>query len=253
MRRKNFHYIFILLLFILFFKGDIFMAEQYSREELVSMARRIATNKGLDPDIFVGMIQHESNFNPNARGAAGEIGLGQIMLSTALDPGYGIKPIKAGDRFDPVSNLNFSADFLKQMLNETGDYKSALGAYNAGLGNLRKGNYSSNYIKSVMGLASKPVSRPDVVSTKSTDSSSTSRPDAPMDAIPAAEQNRLNKMLQQIFSTDSPKASAPPRPRAGSRMGNTSELSKLRTAGALGRSMAAPRVYSSMGISSLRG
>ena len=240
------------------------MAEQYSRAELKSMAQAIAINKGLDPDIFVGMIIQESNFDPNARGAAGEVGLGQIMLATALDPGYGIEPIKAGNPLDPVANLNFSADYLKRMLDKTGDYRSALGAYNAGLG-----NYNSDYVNSVMKHAQVEFrahesnfdptvrgvmpSRPDAVSTKSTDSSSTSRPDAPMDAIPAAEQNRLNKMLQQIFSTDSPKASAPPRPRAGSRMGDTSELSKLRTAGALGRSMAAPRVYSSMGISSLRG
>ena len=53
-------------------------------QELRNLARRIAEKRGLDPELFVRLIQTESNFNPNARGAAGEIGLGQMWPITSL-------------------------------------------------------------------------------------------------------------------------------------------------------------------------
>ena len=73
-------------------------------QELKNLARRIAEKRGLDPELFVRLIQTESNFDPNARGAAGEIGLGQILPTTNADPGYGVK--SAIDLLDPVDNSN---------------------------------------------------------------------------------------------------------------------------------------------------
>lgn len=91
---------------------------------LVTDAREIATALGLDPEIFQSLIIHESGFNPNALGSAGEIGLGQIMpsnLRTLNINGY-----------NPQENLLGSATLLAQALKKFGNYQDALSYYAGG-------------------------------------------------------------------------------------------------------------------------
>ena len=119
--------------------------------------RRIATQMaeryGVDPEVYNRLIAKESGWDPKARGAAGEIGLSQIMLETGVKPGMGVKPIQ--DRSDPVENLRFGAEYLGALIDEFGgDYTKALQAYNGGLGNVQKGTVSSsaqNYASSLLG------------------------------------------------------------------------------------------------------
>lgn len=42
----------------------------------------------IDPAILAAVLRHESGFNPHARGARGEIGLGQIYRGTKASRGY---------------------------------------------------------------------------------------------------------------------------------------------------------------------
>ena len=82
---------------------------------LKSVARKLAERRGLDPDLFVRMINQESGFNPNAKNEkSGATGIAQVMSETAFNPGFGIKPLE--DRNDPYESLRFAADYLKKML-----------------------------------------------------------------------------------------------------------------------------------------
>jgi len=93
-------------------------------------ARRIAQEIGIDPDLFVRMIQRESNFDPTAVSPKGAIGLGQIMPGTAGDLGI--------DPKDPIQNLTGAARYFKQQLDAFGNPMLALAAYNAGPGRVRQ-------------------------------------------------------------------------------------------------------------------
>ena len=93
-------------------------------------ARRIAQEIGIDPDLFVRMINRESSFDPTAVSPKGAIGLGQLMPGTASDLGV--------DPNDPIQNLTGAARYYKQQLEAFGNPMIALAAYNAGPGNVRK-------------------------------------------------------------------------------------------------------------------
>ena len=124
--------------------------------DLYALADRMAERYGVDPYIFRRMIQQESGFNPRARNdRTGATGLAQVMAATALDPGYGVKPLE--DRYDPVESLRFGAEYLKAMLDKfDGDYRLALAAYNSGPGTVEKAggipeiDETRQYVKSIL-------------------------------------------------------------------------------------------------------
>ena len=106
------------------------------------VAAQMAERYGVDPELFTRLVARESNWNPNAKGAAGEIGYTQIMAETARDPGFGVRPIQ--DRNDPEDNLRFGAEYLGRLIEYyDGDYSKALMAYNGGAGNVDRGRPSS--------------------------------------------------------------------------------------------------------------
>ncbi len=128
------------------------MAEE---KNLRRIAAQMAERYGVDPQLYVRLIERESGFDPKARGAAGELGLSQIMAETARAPGYGVRPID--DRLDPVENLRFGAEYLAALVRAfDGDYTKALQAYNGGVGNVKRGttsdaarNYASELLAGV--------------------------------------------------------------------------------------------------------
>ena len=93
-------------------------------------AARIAQRNGINPDLFLRLIQTESRFKPNAVSPMGAQGLAQLMPGTAADLGV--------DPADPLQNLEGGARYLRQQLDTFKDPKLALAAYNAGPGNVRK-------------------------------------------------------------------------------------------------------------------
>jgi hypothetical protein len=101
----------------------------------IEMAQEIARQEGVDPDIYVRLIQQESRFDPDALSEKGAGGIAQIMPDTALKPGHGVGAISLEDRFDPEIGLRFGAQYLRAMLDKyDGDYARALAAYNKGPG-----------------------------------------------------------------------------------------------------------------------
>ena len=81
--------------------------------DLKQAAREIAQNYGIDPNLFVRLVQAESSFIPDRVSEAGAVGLTQIMKETGLDPGYDVEPI--ADRTDPLENLRFGAEYYKAL------------------------------------------------------------------------------------------------------------------------------------------
>lgn len=113
------------------------------------MARMIAIEEGIDPDLFLRLVQQESSFNQDARSSAGAIGFTQLMPGTAADLGV--------DPYDDEDNLRGGARYLRQQLDTFGDPTLALAAYNAGPGNVRKYGgippfkETQNYVSKIMG------------------------------------------------------------------------------------------------------
>ena len=117
------------------------------------VAAQMAERYGVDPEVFSRLVAKESGWDPNAKGAAGEIGYTQVMAETAINPGLGVTPLK--DRSDPVDNLRFGAEYLGKLIDYyDGDYSKALMAYNGGMGNVDKGTVSKaaqKYASDLMG------------------------------------------------------------------------------------------------------
>lgn len=108
-----------------------------------------AQKYGIPGQWFEKLIQQESAFDPAALSPKGAMGLGQLMPSTARDLGLRVGPSQdrsEGSVWHPVSNLNASARYLRQLydryagmgIEESEAWKFAAGAYNAGMGNIQK-------------------------------------------------------------------------------------------------------------------
>jgi cell fate (sporulation/competence/biofilm development) regulator YlbF (YheA/YmcA/DUF963 family) len=125
--------------------------------DLRQEARRIATQFGIDPDLFVKLVQAESSFIPDNISEDGAVGLTQIMDDTAKQPGYNVTPID--NRLDPLDNLRFGAEYYKAMFDLYGSDELALAAYNTGPDNLAKilnrekvmPEETLKYIKNILG------------------------------------------------------------------------------------------------------
>jgi hypothetical protein len=105
-----------------------------------------ANAAGVPPSLALAVAQQESGFNQNARGQAGEIGIFQVMPTTA--PGVNLS--------DPTTNINTGVSLLAKYYQQYGgDTASVLTAYNAGPGAVGNPPSSTqNYIASVENLQS---------------------------------------------------------------------------------------------------
>jgi len=91
------------------------------------IARFTARRVGLDPDLILAVIHHESSFQPCAVSRSGAQGLMQLKPGTAWEVGV-------SDPFDPVDNITGGARYLSYLLARyRGDMKLALGAYKEGM------------------------------------------------------------------------------------------------------------------------
>lgn len=132
-------------------------------EVLVAEAQR--TN--IDHCLALAQAEIESEFRHEAVGAAGEIGLFQILPSTAaiLEPVAGRfrrpnltrTPRDLGDLADPIVSTRFAMTYLRDILTRRPNIREALTEYNGG----PRGR-QPHYYRVVMGAYVEVLERPDL-------------------------------------------------------------------------------------------
>ncbi|MFA5032239.1 MAG: flagellar hook-basal body complex protein [bacterium] len=118
------------------FKKEEFTFQSFLNKELTAFSpavNKAAQTYNLDPSLLDSIIQAESSGNPNAVSPKGAKGLMQLMDSTASMMGV-------NDSFDPEENVLGGAKYFRSLLDQFGDVKLALAAYNAGPGTVKKYN-----------------------------------------------------------------------------------------------------------------
>jgi soluble lytic murein transglycosylase-like protein len=118
-----------------------------------ALIEQAALRNGLEPAVLHGLIQQESDFNPNAQSSAGASGLTQLMPGTASSMGV-------SDPLDPAQSIEGGARYLSQMMARFGGNTSeALAAYNAGPGAVQQYGgvppyaETESYVSKVLGYA----------------------------------------------------------------------------------------------------
>ena len=106
------------------------VADALSRDEFIATVHYEATRAGLDPQLVLGVIQHESNFRKYAISSADARGSMQVMP-------FWTKLIGNSEHnlFHLRTNLRYGCVILRHYLDtENGDLYRALGRYNGSLG-----------------------------------------------------------------------------------------------------------------------
>lgn len=113
------------------------------------MARDAARRHGVPEDLFLRLVQQESNWNPSARSHKGAIGLAQLMPATA-------RYLRVNPN-DPAQNLDGGARYLAEQYRKFKSWRLALAAYNAGPGAVEKHGgvppyrETRNYVRKIWG------------------------------------------------------------------------------------------------------
>lgn len=111
------------------FDPDLYRAgkvgEPLSREEICDVVEDVAAEFDIPTPLFTRLIYQESGFRNETVSRAGALGIAQFMPETAEDRGL-------EDPFDPLQALPASADFLRELIEQFGNFGLAAAAYNAG-------------------------------------------------------------------------------------------------------------------------
>jgi soluble lytic murein transglycosylase-like protein len=106
------------------------ISDPVTRRELLETVHYEAARAGLDPQLVLAVIHHESGFRKYAVSTAGARGYMQVMP-------FWVKQIGSGGQnlFSLRTNLRYGCTILRFYLDrENGDYYRALGRYNGSLG-----------------------------------------------------------------------------------------------------------------------
>jgi len=106
------------------------MPDERERRDLLATVHYEALRAGLDPQLVLGVMHHESGFKKYAYSSAGARGFMQVMP-------FWVKQIGAPDQnlFNLRTNLRYGCVILRHYLDiENGDVYRALGRYNGSLG-----------------------------------------------------------------------------------------------------------------------
>jgi hypothetical protein len=119
-----------------------------STSGVASQIQAAAPAYGVPPALALAVAQRESGLNQAAVGTSGEIGVFQLMPGTAAQ--LGVNPA------DLTANIDGGLTYLSQLYQQTGDWGTALEAYNGGLSHVQNGTVSTaaqSYSASVLAAA----------------------------------------------------------------------------------------------------
>ncbi len=135
-----------------------------SEEQVVALATKLARERGIPPQIAIGLIRGESGggktYDPDVVGDRGRaFGLTQIHEPAASE--VGMDPSRWAD---PTTNIGAGLDYLNKQKARFSDWPRALQAYNAGPGAVARGDVPASavaYADRVMGRNTAGAPKPD--------------------------------------------------------------------------------------------
>jgi len=104
--------------------GDLNTNDKNNKSKIDKLMLTAALKQGLPINLIKAVGKVESNFNQKAVSRAGAIGIMQLMPATAKEMGSNPNILE--------DNIKGGAEYLKKMLDEFGNTKMALAAYNSG-------------------------------------------------------------------------------------------------------------------------
>jgi len=117
--------------------------------EDMNIVTQSAQKYNIPPEILAGIYGAETSFGKNIhQSSVGAQGPFQFMPATAKQ--YNVNP------YDLQSSSEGAAHYLSNLYNQFGNWEQAIGAYNAGPGNIRKGRIpqeTRKYVPKVLGYA----------------------------------------------------------------------------------------------------
>ena len=194
------------------------------------------------------LIQQESGGDPNAVSPKGATGLTQVMPSTAVDPGFGVKniferaeergiPVPSYDEEgaklllnDPQLNLEFGHDYLAAMKGVHGSDELALASYNAGPGAVQKAGgipafpETQQYVQNVMQNAGQPAAAQPAPMSDGT--VITPLPKSPAAQAKEDERNRLKTISADLVNDEVNRALGVLNEKGGSVSGIVGSMTK---------------------------
>jgi soluble lytic murein transglycosylase-like protein len=123
-----------------------------SRNQVAFLLHDIATQHGLSSSLLKAITWKESHWNQSARGSSREIGIAQMLPSTAM-----MINIRAGTHYDPYTvqgNITLATIYLKSLWSYFGgNLIKTISAYNAGQETVvRRGIVNWGYVNSILAL-----------------------------------------------------------------------------------------------------
>lgn len=145
MRKRVLGLCLLVLAFLAFNWGRDYWREHRFDDVIRAAAKRY----DIDPGLVKAVVWHESQFNPDARGRVGELGLMQVRAVAAQEwaKAEHLTAFEHRACLDPATNTLVGAWYLKKVLKRYTQTDSpisyALADYNAGRSNLLKWKYGA--------------------------------------------------------------------------------------------------------------
>jgi len=128
---------------------------------LQDVAREAAQRYGIDPNLFLRQLNQESGFNATIGSPAGAVGVGQFMPGTwsmvinqhpEIAQQFGVTA-DPGHRTNGPANIYAAAAHMRDLVDQFGNYRDALIAYNAGPGTVGQAlpAETESYLSQILG------------------------------------------------------------------------------------------------------